>query len=58
MTWINNFLIDRTQYVKISGSRSFISAVAGGAPQDSALGPTLYPRQFTDIVLIASILKV
>jgi hypothetical protein len=41
-TWIQNFLTDRTQRVRISGSFSDSVSVLSGVPQGSVLGPTLF----------------
>ena len=49
ITWIKNFLIGRTQYVKIDAFCSSMGTVISGVPQGSVLGPVLYILYINDI---------
>ena len=42
LTWINDYLSDHTQKVKISDAESLQAVLAQGVPQGSVLGPMLY----------------
>ena len=42
LTWINDYLSDCTQKVKISNTESSPAVLAQGVPQGSVLGPILY----------------
>lgn len=47
--WIESYLADRTQYVKIAGHSSRQFSVTSGIPQGSHLGPLLFLLFFDDI---------
>ena len=40
--WIKNFLINRSQYVQVSGERSEWVKVSSGVPQGTVLGPLFF----------------
>ena len=48
--WINSFLSNRTQAVRIDGFISKILNILSGVPQGSVLGPTLFLLYINDII--------
>ena len=49
LSWITNYLKDRSQFVNINGNQSDIARVTCGIPQGSVLGPILYSLYTSDM---------
>ena len=57
ISWIGNFLTNRTQYVKINNTKSSVITTNVGAPQGSVLSPALFTLYTNDCSLMIKMLS-
>ena len=48
--WLENYLLDRRQFVTLNGAQSETLMLDYGIPQGSVLGPTLFSMHYNDII--------
>ena len=48
--WLENYLLDRRQFVTLNGAQSETLMLDYGIPQGSVLGPTLFSMHYNEIV--------